>query len=282
MVMDHAGVIVGVKDRQHTALEAAAREARRRGVGLTVLHAYGVRLEPEAAFVADEIIAAAHAHGEQVAAEAVQHLQPLTSGLVVESAVVRAEATRQLVDRSADAELVVVGADGRRFRDRLVGASVARVVSASAACPVLVVPEQPEAWREGAPVVVAIDVETSGPGPMHFALEEASRAQAELIVVHARDEFASVGAGRLGERRMRDLVADWQSRFPSVSIRLRAGRGTEAELTVKETATASVVVVGRERQRSLLALRTPTASFVLKHAEGPVAVVPDGYGSAGA
>lgn len=269
------GVIVGVKDRQHAALSVGVREARRRGVGVTVVHAYGVQLEPEATYAARDVFAAAQARAEEVLAQALHHIRPLTDGVAVRSLVARADATSVLTGRSEGAALVVLGADGHRLRDRLMGATVARDVSARASCPVLVVPQHEEPWRDGAPVVVALDVTDPDHGPLRYALEEASRSEAPLVVVQADHHTASP---RPDEDVLKELVDRWHREFPTVDVQLRSGATSQLRRCAEETATASMVVVGRPRHRSLLDLRTPTATFVLTHAEGPVVVVPQTYG----
>jgi nucleotide-binding universal stress UspA family protein len=123
-----------------TALAFAAEEARRRGTGLTVVTAYAA---PGAFYAnlasmpreADEAgKAAARATLEQAAEMVKDHPGPLT----FRSA--KGDATGVLVDASATAQLVVVGARGRGgFAGRVLG-SVASALPAHSRCPTVVVP----------------------------------------------------------------------------------------------------------------------------------------------
>lgn len=273
MIRHHAGVVVGVKNGQHAALAAAVRQARLRDVPLTVVHAYGVRPDAAPLVVVDELLAAARHRADEVLNAALRFIRPMAGGLSVSAESVRGPAGEALARRAELADLLVVGADGHRFRDRLCGATVAFEVSDRAQCPVLVVPEGLPTWRDQGSVTVVLDEEQAIEGLMCFALEEARRARTQLVVVRLFDQDVSPAAQQDPASWFETFLRPEGAGLPDVAVRW-AGDGESRDLCIKETATAAVVVVGKPHGRSILHPRSDASTFVLAHAEGPVAVVP--------
>jgi nucleotide-binding universal stress UspA family protein len=139
------GIVVGV-DRSAHALDAlrwALEEAERRGCGLRVVHVWEPPLVYEdcagevALAVEDEARRCAESLPDEVLDAALEG-RPRPAG--VETVARRGKASTVLVELSADADLLVVGALGRgAFRHLLTG-SVAHQVVNHALCPVTVVP----------------------------------------------------------------------------------------------------------------------------------------------
>ena len=139
------GIVVGV-DRSAHALDAlrwALGETERRGCGLRVVHVWEPPLVYEdcpgdvALAVEEEARRCAESLPEEVLDAA---LEGRTRPAGVEAVARRGKASTVLVELSADADLLVVGALGRgAFRHLLTG-SVAHQVVNHALCPVTVVP----------------------------------------------------------------------------------------------------------------------------------------------
>ncbi len=135
-----APVLVGVDGSSASELATAIAfdEASRRNVGLVALHAWSdadVSEWPGIDWPATQSMA------EEVLAERLAGWQEQYPDVPVSRAVVCDKPARQLVQRSADAQLVVVGSRGRGgFADMLVG-SVGEAVAQMAQVPVVVARE---------------------------------------------------------------------------------------------------------------------------------------------
>ncbi|MEV4411681.1 universal stress protein [Catellatospora sp. NPDC049609] len=134
-------VLLGIdgSPRSAAATGVAFDEARLRGIGLTVLHAWVGSLSEATAGLGGQ-------DGLEVRARMVLNdaLAPWVSrhpDVDVRKIVVKQPPARALVDASAEAELVVVGCRGRGGFTSLVLGSVSHALVHHAACPVLVVHE---------------------------------------------------------------------------------------------------------------------------------------------
>ena len=138
-------IVVGVdgSDGGRAALEFAAAEASLRNVGLRIVAAWEV---PAAVYGAGftppmdaGTLEAFGKRAQQIADEAAATAKTLQPSLEVEAVAGAGQAADVLLERSADAELVVVGRRGLGgFRSLLLG-SVSQQVVHYAACPVVVV-----------------------------------------------------------------------------------------------------------------------------------------------
>jgi nucleotide-binding universal stress UspA family protein len=187
-----------------------------------------------------------------------------------------------LIDASADASLVVVGARGMGgFKGLLVG-SVSREVLNRSHAPVAVVPEL--AVDTDGPVVVGIDGSPTSRLALAWALDEARATRSRLVAVHTwrlagiGDAYASAhlavgalldGATRLLERELE------QADTHGVEIESRLEEGSAAAALVEASTTASLVVVGSRGHRPLTGLVLGSVSDqVAHHARSTVVVVP--------
>lgn len=273
MIRHRAGVVVGVKDGQHAALAAAVRQARLRSLPLTVIHAYDVRLDAAALAEADDVLRVAHRRADDVVNAALRFARPIAAGVTISGESVRSDASDVLTRWSGLADLVVVGAEGHRFRDRLSEATVAREVVGRAQCPVLVVPEGLPSWREQGSVTVVVDDAQATEDLTHVALEEARRSGTQLVVVRIVDGAAAPVRHQDPTAWFSAFLGGGGAEYPDVVVRW-AGDDENKDLCVKEATAAAVVVVGTPVGRSILHSTSGASSFVLTHAEGPVLVVP--------
>jgi nucleotide-binding universal stress UspA family protein len=135
-----APVLVGIDGSSASELATAIafEEASRRNVGLTALHAWSdvdVSEWPGVDWPATQSI------GAQVLAEHLAGWQERYPDVTVHRVVVRDQPARELVERSEEAQLLVVGSRGRGgFADMLVG-SVSETVAQLARMPVIVARE---------------------------------------------------------------------------------------------------------------------------------------------
>jgi nucleotide-binding universal stress UspA family protein len=165
-----------------------------------------------------------------------------------------------VTDCGAGALMLVVGASSTSgLAAKLLG-SVSRYVAEHATCPVAVVGQ--ESITVHGKVAVGVGDRHDAASALAFAFDEAALREAELVVVHsAADE-------ELGGR-----LADWQQKYPGVTVSQEAVQGHPARVLAGHSASADLVVIGRHG--------TPHPAdvggiqhAVLNHARGPVAVVP--------
>jgi nucleotide-binding universal stress UspA family protein len=186
--MDASPIVVGVdgSTAAQRALRWAAAESVVWGVGLDVLHAW----ETPYPLYPQEIFAdlapfeeAAHA----LLDDAVESLVPPEPvPVAVRSVLVEDSAATALIRAAASAELLVVGMRGRGGFAALRLGSVSHKCVQHAACSVAVVPP---AWSrdDHGRVVVGVDGSEPSRVALAWALAEASRRRAELVVLHAVD-----------------------------------------------------------------------------------------------
>jgi nucleotide-binding universal stress UspA family protein len=135
-----APVLVGIDGSSASELATAIafEEASRRRVGLIAMHAWS---DVDVSEWPDVDWPATHSIGEEILAERLAGWQEQYPDVNVDRIVVRDQPARQLVERSEEAQLVVVGSRGRGgFAGILVG-SVSETVAQLARMPVIVARE---------------------------------------------------------------------------------------------------------------------------------------------
>ncbi|MCK8438814.1 universal stress protein [Streptomyces sp. D2-8] len=284
-------VVVGVDGSASSlaAVEAAAREARLRGAGLRVVHAFfwpamHVPLGPSPLGPSDGGL---RNMADRLVAEAVERARAVDPDVDISHTVVTGEPLTVLEAQSRAAELVVVGSRGMGgFVGLLVG-STAVHLAAHGRCPVLVVREQPSA--EG-PVVLGVDGSAVGEHAMDFAFAEAELRKAPLVALHAwttwnaplpapqdaSAPYANPPGALAGEeeRLLSEALAGRQERYPGVVVEHRVVHGGTREALIEASRSAQLVVVGARGRGGFAGLLLGSVSqALLHHAHCPVAVV---------
>jgi nucleotide-binding universal stress UspA family protein len=166
-----------------------------------------------------------------------------------------------LVDRSEDAELIVVGTDGRGALARGLLGSVSSGLVRHARCPVAVIhdgePRMPHPSE--APVLVGIDGSPTSELASEIAFDEASRRRVGLIALHAWSnkelvevpgvDWPAVKAEE--ERLMSEALAGWQERYPDVTVSKLLVCDRPARALVETSQSAQLVVVGSHGRNAL-------------------------------
>ncbi|MFF3873627.1 universal stress protein [Streptomyces sp. NPDC001978] len=261
-------VVVGVDGAPSArgVVEAAAREAERRGTALRLVHAIGwssgvVRWDPAGGGVRDRV-GRMLTEAERVARRAA----PL---LDVTQEVLMGEPESVLETESRDASLTVVGGHFPVARPRK--GSVAPYLTAHARCPVLVVRGRPE--PAGA-VVLAADGSWAMREAAEFAFAEAAARGAELMALRRGQRSRGAPDGLAG------ILRDRRKSHPEVTVHDRPVPGRLGRTLTDVSAHAQLVVVAARGRRGLPRLPWDgTSRFLLRDAGCPVAVVPsNGHG----
>jgi nucleotide-binding universal stress UspA family protein len=257
------------------ALSWAAKEARARGVVLTVCHACapGFAALPGDAALAD----LAQRSGEKVIAGGLRQARDLMGPAEVRPLLISDQPTAALCELSRDARLVALGARGLGgVAGQLLG-SVSWQVAAHAACPVVVVRGH---WRSAAgyapgPVAVGIDGSAVAHAALALGLEEAALRRVPLLAVCAlADAPASLGAGRRLQEAFDRAVTECEKKHPDVSVLRQVAHGGPRSALLAAARGAQLLVVGSRGRGGIQGMLLGSVSqAVLHHAPCPVAVV---------
>jgi nucleotide-binding universal stress UspA family protein len=184
-----------------------------------------------------------------------------------------------LIDASARASGVVVGARGHSLLSGVVLGSVSQHVTRHASCPVVVVraPYRPDADR----IVVGVDGSTGSRKALEFAFDHASRRAVPLTAVHA---WRNAGRGRSGqglmeeiraaERILAEALAGFADQYPDVKLTTEEVPMAPQRVLADASQSAALVVVGSRGLGAFAGLLLGSVSqSVLHHAQCTVAVV---------
>ncbi|MFE6175560.1 universal stress protein [Streptomyces sp. NPDC056464] len=288
-------VVVGVDGSPSSmaAVEVAAHEARLRGVGLRLVHAFGrpVAHIPPGGRPWEPSDAGMHELIDGTLTKAERRAHDTGPGVEITREVVVGEPVTVLEIESRTASLAVVGSRGlSRFGALLLG-STAGHLAAHAACPVLVVRRRP---HPAGPVLLAVDGSPEARGAVEFAFAHASLHGVGLVALHAwsiRTErayespadppFVTYDEGRLHdeeERVLAEALGGLRDRYPDVAVDRRLVRDRVRHSLIEASADAGLVVVGARGRGGFAGLLLGSVSqAVLHHAQCPVAVVRPGH-----
>ena len=261
------------------ALDWAVTEARRTARPLHLVRASG-RHDPRAFDPSADVDAVTTLAVEQVMAKAPE--------LVVGAQTRQGSAAAVLVEASATAGTVVVGARGHgAFASVLVG-SVSQQVAAHAQCPIVVVrPESGERGSGAGRIVVGLDANERSVAALSYAYARASSREVGLTVVHSwwweQPGGFLAGSTLEGEwtaasdqetAMVGELLAGWHEEYPDVEVRRHLVRGHPVRTLVEEARGAEMLVVGSRGRGGFSGLLLGSVSNgVLREATCPVAVI---------
>lgn len=259
-------VVVGVDGTPSSlaAVEAAAREAERRGVGLELAHALvwssgqvlpGVApWDPDGIGLRDRV--------NEALTDAEWRARKVAPQLAITREVLMGEPVSVLRSEARAASLAVVGTRRVSGLRRLLHGSLAGQLTVHGSCPVLVV--RGRLNRTG-PVVLA-DVPTAAREAAEFAFAEASERGVDLVVLHHRHDRRSADGSLFGLRE----------KYPDVTVRSQSARGRHHRAVAEASVGAQLVVAGVRRGGTAAALSAPDGRSILRYAHCPVALVPSG------
>jgi nucleotide-binding universal stress UspA family protein len=267
----------------------AAAEADRRAVPLRLVHAFDHTAEHVAGkpTLGEQDRDILLAQARRLLTESAAVAETAVPGLQVEAQLVVGYPIPVLVDESARAHLVVLGATGRTWFTELLAGSVASGLAAHGECPVVVVRGAERDPADSAPVVVGIDGTPASEAAIAFAFETASARHAPLVAVHGwqmpmvgtvpPDPAVVSAASGAAHEILAERLAGWGEKYPDVHVRRVVVNDRPASLLVREAEGAQLLVVG-SRCHGLLAgaVLGSVGNALVHRAPCPVAVVRPG------
>jgi nucleotide-binding universal stress UspA family protein len=259
-MLEPGKVLLGVGDEDvEGALAYAAAEARRRDVGVHVLHAVPgitVGADPTAMLIEGDALCA---QGGRILGVVAQRLEHELGELPVSTELHTGPVVPALTGASRHAGVVVLQRQRMGRPGRIPTLSVTNAVAAHAEVPVVAVPAgwQPDPERDRVVVAGLGDVEVSA-DVVRTALEEAARRGGRVRLLHAwhysdsYDDLLFAGsAGRAHEARLRHdfeaALAPLVAEHPDVPVEPVPIHARPADVLVAESHTAGVLVLGRHR-----------------------------------
>jgi nucleotide-binding universal stress UspA family protein len=296
-----ARLVVGVDGSpgSRAALGFALTTAARRGADLEVVSTYPLMLSwsggvPLDAAAADPVREETESRIRDVVAtvreEPAVAVVPAVREVPLSVRVTVGPAAQELVDRSRDAELLVVGSRGRgAVRSALLG-SVALHCATHARSPVVVVPAAAAGRPQTSRIVVGVDGSDRSRAALVAAVDAAGRRGADVVAIAAYDladwrDLSSLVLPTLEEIRadvqrgaeeMVDevLTTSGHPGVPTPHVRIEALRGAAADLLVQAAGDADLLVVGSRGRGALRGLLLGSVALhCVLHATCPVMVV---------
>ncbi|MCV7091206.1 universal stress protein [Mycobacterium interjectum] len=258
--MNRHGIVVGVdgSPASNAAVCWAARDAAMRHVPLTLVHMYSTYVPtfPQIPLPAG-VTVWQEQDGRQALEQAVKIAEDAVQGdhkPAISSELKCSPPVATLVELSEQAEMVVVGSNGRGAVGRLLLGSVSSGVVQHAKCPVAVIRDEDPLMPhpQQAPVLVGIDGSPASELATAIAFDEASRRGVDLQALHAWSDvqvlelpgfdWAVVKAE--AERSLAERLAGWQERYPDVTVHRLLVCDRPARQLIEKSESAQLVVLG--------------------------------------
>jgi nucleotide-binding universal stress UspA family protein len=275
------GIVVAVdgSPASNAAVVWAARAAALHSIPLTVFHAV---VTPTATWppvpYPESIALKLEDDGRKEIAYAIkiaQDAMPAGRKVTIKKEMVYSTPALALIKMSDEAEMIVVGSSGRGLLARGILGSVSSTVVRHAACPVAVIRDEDLPDPQHGPILVGIDGSPASELATAIAFDQASRRGVDLIALHAWSDVAVLELPALdwaavqaeAERRLAEILAGWQERYPDVTVRRLLVRDLPAQQLIQQSKAtqAQLVVVGSHGRGGLTGLILGSVSNTVLH-----------------
>jgi len=251
------GIVVGVDGSaaSDAAVFWAARDAGMRNVPLHLIHMFKTFVPTYPQIPMPSGVAEWQENdGRKVlelAAKIAEDAVPTDRKISITSEVKCSPPVPTLVEMSKDADMIVVGSNGRGAVGRVVMGSVSSGVVHGAKCPVAVIRAEASYLPRSnqAPVLVGIDCSPASERALELAFDEASFRGVALVAFHAWSDvavyqFPWVDWKDEAERSLAEYLAGWKGRYPDVTVKRVISVDHPARGLIEESESAQLVVVG--------------------------------------
>ncbi|MBB5916719.1 nucleotide-binding universal stress UspA family protein [Nocardia transvalensis] len=289
-----APVVVGVdgSEGSDVALRWAIDLAVRRGRALQIVHGMDLVSATGALGVSEvaapPLVDSVRAHGRSVVAHAQATARELAPTLRTSTVMTSDTGKQLLIDHSANAYMVVLGATGSAGTFAHLGTTLLSVVSRAAGVVAVVRPD-PHAENtihDSGPVVVGVDGSLVSEAAIEAAFVEAAERGADLVAVHAWSDwdygrFAGRSEPLLPDPTLEDAervilaerLAGWQEKYPQVRVLRKVYPAAPAVHLQEWSTQAQLLVVGSRGRGGVLGmLLGSTSNSLVQHAYCPVLV----------
>ena len=280
------GIVVGVDGSaaSNAAVFWAARNAAMRNVPLTLVHMFKAFVPTFPQIPMPNGVAEwQEDDGRRVLEQAVKIAEgalPTDREIAISSEVKCSPPAPTLVDLSEDAEMVVVGCNGRGAVARVLLGSVSSSVVRSAKCPVGVIRAEDSSTQHSDhdPVLVGIDCSPASELAVAVAFDEASRRGVALTALHVWSDVAVYQLPWLdwkpeADRSLAEYLAGWQERYPDVKVQRLIALDHPGRMLIEESESAQLVVVGSHGRGGLTGMLLGSVSNAVVHSvRAPVIV----------